>query len=86
MTPVSHLYSLESIESIVLVECHRVLEECGGFCKVLDGDGDGDRLGHTISLQVDILLTACPQQVWSQQGEPGRKYHNMRKSKHSLTG
>lgn len=66
----THLYTLESVETIFLIEGDRVLKEHGGLSKVLDGDGDGDRGGHPICLQVDVLQAVCPQQVRSQQGEP----------------
>lgn len=71
----THLYGLEGMISIGLVERHRVLEEVGGQSEVLDGDGDGDGLGHAVHLQVDVLLAVRPQQVRSQQGEPKGHQH-----------
>lgn len=67
---VNHLYSFEHAEPISLVERDGFLEEDGGLLKVLYGDGDIYGAGHTVSLQVDVLLAVCPQQVGSQQGEP----------------
>lgn len=67
---VTHLYTLKNVETIFLIEGDRVLKEHGGLRKVLDGDGDGDRGGHAICLQVDVLLAVCPQQVRSQHGKP----------------
>lgn len=67
---VTHLYALESVEPIFLIEDDRVLKQHGGLSEVLDGDGDGDGGGDGICLQVDVLLAVCPQQVRSQQGEP----------------
>lgn len=66
----THLYTLESVETIFLIEGDRVLKKHGSLSKVLDGDGDGDGGGHPICLQVDVLQAVCPQQVRSQQGEP----------------
>lgn len=79
----SHLYSLESVESIFLIECDRFQEEHAGLSKVLDGDGGDDGVGHTICLQVDVLLAVCPQQVWSQEGEPEGNHHNMKQGWYS---
>lgn len=72
---VTHLYALESVEPIFLIEDDRVLKEHGGLSEVLDGDGDGDGGGDGICLQVDVLLAVCPQQVRSQQGEPALLNH-----------
>ena len=66
----NHLYGLESAESILLIQCGRVLQERGGLTEVHDGDGDVDGAFQTVCLQVDVLLAVRPQQVWSQQSEP----------------
>lgn len=71
----TYLYTLESAEVVVLIEGDRVLKEHGGLPVVLDGDGDDDRGGHIVCLQVDVLLAVCPQQVRSQQGEPAELNH-----------
>lgn len=71
----AHLYGLESMISIGLVERDRVLEEVGGHPEVLDGDGDGDGPGHAGRLQVDVLQAVRPKQVRSQQGEPKGHQH-----------
>lgn len=74
----NHLYSFEHVELISLVERDGFLEEDCGLPKVLYGDGDSYGAGHTISLQVDVLLAVCPQQVGSQQGEPMGKEDGMK--------
>lgn len=75
----SHLYGLESVESIFGIECDRILQEHPGLSKVPDGDGDGDGVGHSICLQVDVLLAVRPEQVGSQQGEPAGANHGMKR-------
>lgn len=61
----SHLYGLESVESISSIERDTILLEHLGPSKVPDGDGDGDGIGHSFDLQVDVLLAVRPEQVGS---------------------
>lgn len=80
----THLYTLESTETIFLIEGDRILKEHGCLPKVLDGDGDSDGGGHPICLQVDVLQAVCPQQVRGQQGEPVYLNHQMGQSFFSI--
>lgn len=73
----THLYRLESVESIVRAEWDRVPEERGGLTEVQDGDGGREGAGGPVGLEVDVLLAVGPQQVRSQQSEPEAEGHRV---------